>query len=122
MYSPVALIVPTALLPPATPSTSQLAPRFCESPVTVAVNCCGCVEVTAARLGLALTLMPVAAAVIVTIEDPDFVVSVIDVATTTLVAGFGTDVGAVYVTDVVVMLLSVPHAFPAHPASDQVTP
>src|ERR1700675_1060360 len=45
---PLALMVPTVLLPPATPSTAQVA---APPPGTVAVNCCVCVCTTAAIFG-----------------------------------------------------------------------
>jgi hypothetical protein len=64
VYKPLALIVPAAVLPPFVPSTDHVTPRFCESPVTVAVSCAGCDVVTAARLGLTLTLMAPATRVV----------------------------------------------------------
>ena len=39
VYKPPVVIVPTVLLPPATPSTDQLTPGLLV-PVTVALNCC----------------------------------------------------------------------------------
>ncbi len=38
VYNPPAVMVPTLVLPPATPFTFQVTPKF-DEPVTVAVNC-----------------------------------------------------------------------------------
>jgi hypothetical protein len=51
-YSPLALIVPAAASPPATPSTLHLAAAL---PGTVAVNCCFCARVSGANCGTMLT-------------------------------------------------------------------
>jgi hypothetical protein len=48
VYRPLALTVPTVLLPPAMPSTAQVA---APPPGTVAVNCCVCVSAMAAMVG-----------------------------------------------------------------------
>jgi hypothetical protein len=55
---------------------------------------------------------------------PLLVPSVTDVAVSVTVAGFGAVDGALYVTEVVVTLLSVPQAVPLHPLpeTDQLTP
>ncbi len=56
---------PEVELPPEVPSTDQVTPRFCESLVTVAVNCNGCVRVTAPRFGLRETVTPEVEAIVV---------------------------------------------------------
>ncbi len=48
-YRPLLLIVPTAALPPGTPSTAQVA---APAPGTVAVNCCDWPSVSAAFRGV----------------------------------------------------------------------
>ena len=55
------------------------------------------------------------AAVMVMAELADFVVSVTDVAVNVTVAGLGTEAGAVYVTELAVMLLRVPQVVPEQP-------
>jgi len=79
---------------------------------------------TDAEGGFTATEMGRGAAVSVIVDDADLVESAMEVALSVMVAGFGTVVGALYVTEVVVTLVSVPHVAPEHPLpeSDQVTP
>ena len=91
VYSPVLLTVPTAVLPPATPFTLQLTPRFCESFCTVAVNCWVREAFTAAEAGETDTLI---GAVTVMIAVLLLVSSLIDVAVSVTAAGFGIVDGA----------------------------
>lgn len=62
VYSPLALMSPTVLLPPETPSTDQLA---APPPGAVAVNCCVCHSEIAATLGDTVTFMTVTVTVAV---------------------------------------------------------
>lgn len=95
-----------------------------ESFATVAANCCLVVTGREAEVGLMETEMDSGAAVTVMAATADFVPSATDVAVSVTLAGFGTTVGALYVTEVVAEFVSVPHAAPEHPApeSPQVTP
>jgi hypothetical protein len=92
--------------------------------LTVAVNCCCVVTGTVAVVGLIDTEIGTGAALIVIVAPFDFVLSATEVAVSVTVAGDGTLAGAVYVTDVLVTLLSVPQADPVHPVPDnpQLTP
>jgi hypothetical protein len=69
------------------------------------------------------TLTPTAAVTVIATVDV-LVVSATDVAFSVTAAGLGTLDGALYVTDVVVTFVSVPHVAPLHPVpeTDQVTP
>jgi hypothetical protein len=57
-------------------------------------------------------------------DEADLVGSAAEVACSEIFAGLGTVAGAVYVTEVAVALVSVPHVLAEHPApeTDQVTP
>ena len=57
-------------------------------------------------------------------DEVDLVGSAAEVACSEIFAGLGTVAGAVYVTEVAVAFVSVPHVAPEHPApeTDQVTP
>ena len=92
VYSPVLLTVPTAVLPPATPFTLHLTPRFCESFCTVAVNCWVREAFTAAEAGETDTLI---GSVMEMVAAPLFVPSVTEVAVSVTAAGFGIVAGAV---------------------------
>jgi hypothetical protein len=61
-------------------------------PVTVAMNCCWAPDTTLTEEGDTETAT---ASTIVTVADADLVASACEVAVTVIVAGFGTDVGAV---------------------------
>jgi hypothetical protein len=61
-------------------------------PVTVAVNCCWAPDTTLTEEGETETAT---ASTMVTVADADLVASACEVAVTVIVAGFGTDVGAV---------------------------
>ena len=69
------------------------------------------------------TFTPTGAVTVIAVVEL-LVVSAIDVAFNVTAAGLGTFAGALYVTEVVVTLVSVPHVAPLHPVpeSDQVTP
>ena len=77
-------------------STSQLT-QVTAFPVTVAVKGWLCPVVSAARSGLMDTEAepPAAELVMVTVADPDFVVSAADIAVTVVLAGHGRAAGAV---------------------------
>jgi len=72
---------------------AHVTPAFAESPVTVALTDSVCVIAKPPRTGVTVTA--IAAATIVTVADPDFVVSATEVAVTVIPAGFGTVLGAV---------------------------
>ena len=91
VYSPVLLTVPTAVLPPATPFTLQLTPRFCESFCTVAVNCWVREAFTAAEAGETDTVIGAAMEMV---AEALLVVSATEVAVTVTVAGLGWFEGA----------------------------
>lgn len=103
------------------PLSAQFTPLFCESFVTVAVKPCVLPTLTLAEAGLTLT--PIAAVTVIA-TDVLFVPSAIDVASSVTVAGLGTLAGALYVTVVVVVFVSVPQVAPLHPVPeiDHVTP
>jgi hypothetical protein len=84
--------VPTVEFPPAVPLTDQVT-VLSLSPVTVAVNCCTWPAATNAVAGETVTAA--AEALIVTMAEADFVVSVLLVATTVAVVVCVT-LGAVY--------------------------
>ena len=92
VYSPVLLTVPTAVLPPATPFTLHLTPRFCESFCTVAVNCWVIEKPKLVEVGATDTLI---GAVTVMVAALLFVPSVTEVAVSVTAAGFGIVAGAV---------------------------
>jgi hypothetical protein len=75
-------------------------------------------------VGLTPTEIGGGAAVTVMVADADFVPSATEVAFIVTVAVVGTAAGAVYVADVVVTFVSVPHVAPEQPVpeSDHVTP
>ena len=91
VYSPVLLTVPTAVLPPATPFTLHLTPRFCESFCTVAVNCWVREAFTAAEAGETDTVIGAAMEMV---AEALLVVSATEVAVTVTVAGLGWFEGA----------------------------
>jgi hypothetical protein len=105
------------------PERDQLTPLFCESFWTVAVKFCVPPLTTLAVVGETATEI-VAAVVKLIVATAFFVVSRLDVAVSVTLAGLGSEAGAVYVTEVVVTLLSVPQVAPLHavPESAQVTP
>ena len=106
------------------PESDQLTPLFCESFCTEAVKLAPVETCTEPVVGLTETKIAGGAAVIVRTAAADFVPFATEVAVSVTVAGVGTAAGAVYVTELVVTLLSVPHVAPLHPApeSDQLTP
>lgn len=120
VYKPDVLTVPTVELPPVTPFTCQVTAVFVAL-LTVAVNCCVFPVCTLAVGGAMLTLT---AAVTVIPALDVLVVSAIEVAFRVTVEGVGILAGALYVTEVVVALVSVPQVAPLHPVPeiDQVTP
>jgi hypothetical protein len=120
VYKPDVLTIPTVELPPVIPFTCQVTAVFVAL-LTVAVNCCVFPVCTLAVSGATLTLT---AAVTVIPALDVLVVSAIEVAFSVTVAGVGMLAGALYVTEVVVELVSVPHVAPLHPVPDidQVTP
>ena len=64
------MIVPVDALPPAVPSTLQLTDVF-DVPLTLAVNCCGCVVITtAAAPGETLTVMVAGGGGVELLEPP----------------------------------------------------
>jgi hypothetical protein len=93
-YKPLDEMNPTAWLPPAIPSTSQVT-AVLGAPFTDAVNCCAPKSATVAALGETVTVLATAA-VTVTVADPDLGEFACEVAMTLTVAGFGTVDGAVY--------------------------
>ena len=106
------------------PESDHVTPLFCESFCNVAVKPAVVETCTESDPGLTETEIGSGAAVTVIVADADFVLSATEVAFSVTVAGVGTDAGAVYVVDVVVTLVSVPHVAPEHPVpeSDHVTP
>jgi hypothetical protein len=96
---------------------------FCVSFCTVAVNPTDVDTCTDVVAGFTDTVIG-GAPVTVIVATADFVPSATDVAVSVTVAGVGTVPGALYVTPVVVIPLSVPHPAPLHPAPDrlQLTP
>jgi hypothetical protein len=94
-YKPLDEMNPTAWLPPATPSTSQVT-AVLGAPFTDAVNCCVPKSATVAVLGETVTVLATPAAVTVRVAEPDFAEFACEVAMTLSVAGFGTVTGAVY--------------------------
>ena len=91
VYSPVLLTVPTAVLPPATPFTLHLAPRFCESFCTVVVNCWVRETFTEPEAGETDTVIGAAMEMV---AEALLVVSATEVAVTVTVAGLGWFEGA----------------------------
>jgi hypothetical protein len=91
VYSPVLLIVPTVVLPPATPFTLHLTPRFCELFCTVAANCCVRETFTEAEAGETDTLISAAMEIV---ADALLVASATEEAVKVTVAGLGTFEGA----------------------------
>jgi hypothetical protein len=65
------------------------------APFMDAVNCCVPKSGTLAAAGVTLTEAEATAAVVVTVADPDFVLSACDVAVTVTCGGLGTVAGAV---------------------------
>jgi hypothetical protein len=106
------------------PVVDHVTPAFPVSLVSVALIARVCEVTSPPRLGETLTVIFVETAVTVMVAVPLLVPSVTDVAVSVTVAGFGAVAGALYVTEVVVTLLSVPQTVPLQPlpASDQVTP
>ena len=103
------------------PVSVHVTPLFCVSFVTVAVKFWVLLTLTVAAVGARATAT---AAVTVMDAFDVFVVSPTDVAFRVTAAGLGTLAGALYVTEVVVTFVSVPHAAPLQPVpeSDHVTP
>lgn len=101
------------------PERDQFAPLPAASFVTVAVKFFVAPTPTLAVPGETLTL--IGGAVSVMVAEAFFDPSRFDVATNVTLAGDGNVAGAVYVTDVAVALLSVPHA-PLQPERLQFTP
>jgi hypothetical protein len=93
-YRPLVEMNPTDWFPPAIPLTSQLT-AVLGDPFTDAVNCCVPKFATEAALGDTLTELETAAAVTVTVADPDFEPSFCEVAVNVTCGGFGTVAGAV---------------------------
>ena len=106
------------------PVADHVTPTFPVSLVSVALIARVCEVTSPPRFGETLTVIFVDTAVTVMVAAPLLVPSVADVAVSVTVAGFGAVAGALYVTEVVVTLLSVPHAVPLHPlpVSNQLTP
>ena len=121
VYSPVLVTVPTVGLPPATPFTLHVTPRFRESFCTAAVNCWVVETFKVVDAGATDTLIE---AVTLIVAKAVLVVSATDVAVSMTVAGLGVVDGVLYVTEAFVTLLSVPQAVPAQPVPerDQITP
>ena len=84
-------MVPTVELPPATPLTLQVTPRFCESLETVALNCWVVETLSDAEEGDTETLM---GAVTVMVAVAFLEESAMEVAVRVTVAGAGTLEGA----------------------------
>lgn len=103
------------------PVRVHVTPLFCASFVTVAVKFWVLLTLIVADVGA--TLMPTGAVTVIAAVEL-LVVSATDIAFNVTAAGLGTLAGALYVTEVVVALDSVPHVAPLHPVpeSDQVTP
>ena len=97
---------------------------FCESFSTDALKLAVVETCTESDPGFTETEIGDEAAVTVIVADADFVPSDTEVAFSVTVAGAGTAAGAVYVAEVVVTFVNVPHAAPAHPVPerDHVTP
>src|SRR6476660_2513782 len=91
------------------PVSVHVTPLFCASLLTVAVKFCVLVTLIVAAVGKMLT--PTAAVTVIAAVEI-FVASAMDVAFNVTAAGPGTLAGALYVTEVVVALVSVPHAAP----------
>src|SRR5260221_370848 len=91
------------------PVSVHVTPLFCVSFVTVAVKFWVLLTLTVAAVGARATAT---AAVTVMDAFDVFVVSPTDVAFRVTAAGLGTLAGALYVTEVVVTFVSVPHAAP----------
>jgi hypothetical protein len=93
-YKPLEEMNPTDWFPPGIPSTCQLTAML-GAPFTEAVNCVVPKFATVAALGDTPTEDEAAAAVTVTVPDPDFVESAWEVAVTVTCGGLGTVAGAV---------------------------
>jgi hypothetical protein len=106
------------------PESDQVTPLFCKSFCNVAVKAAAVDTCTDVERGLTPTEIGSGAAVTVIVADADFVPSATEVALIVMVAGAGTAAGAVYVAEVVVTFVSVPHVAPEQPVpeSDHVTP
>ena len=106
------------------PESDHVTPLFCESFCSVALKLAEAETWTDADVGATETETGRGAGVTVIVADDDFVPSLIEVAFNATVAGVGTAAGALYVTAVVVTLVSVPHVAPEQPVpdSDHVTP
>jgi len=104
------------------PVAVHITPVFPGSLFTVADTIVVRVTASAPRFGVIARLIGPAAIAIV--AAPFFEVSLIEVAVNVTAAGAGTPAGAVYVTALVVLLESAPHAAPVHPAPEiaHVTP
>jgi hypothetical protein len=96
----------------------QVTPAFDESLWTVAVRESGCATVIPDRTGVMLTVTPEDCTIVIA-EVPFFVPSAIDVPVSVTVPGVGEMAGAVYVTEEVVLLVSVPQAEPEHPLPER---
>ena len=88
-------MTPTEELPPATPLTNQET-AVLVAPVTVAVNCTLIPAVVDESVGETVTVGFTAAAVMVTIAEPEGLLSAELTALTVTVAGLGTEDGATY--------------------------
>src|SRR5271157_3531377 len=88
-------MVPAVELPPATPSTDQ-ATAVLAVPVTVAANCTVAPANAQESVGATVTVAFTAGAVIVTIAEPEGLLSAELMALTVTTAGLGTEAGAVY--------------------------
>jgi hypothetical protein len=103
------------------PVRVHVTPLFWASFVTVAVKFWVLLTLTVAAVGATTT--PTGAVTVIAAFDV-FVVSPTEVAFKVTAAGLGTLAGALYVTEVVVTFVSVPHVAPLQPVpeSDHVTP
>lgn len=117
VYKPAVEIVPTVLLPPVTPFTSQVTAVLLEF-VTVAENCRVANDATVAVVGEIPTLTAAAGGSIVTAADADLVVSACETAAMVTVVTAAT-LGAVYKPAAeIVPNVELP---PAIPLTSQVT-
>ena len=118
------LSVPQAAPPQPAPDRDQVTPLLRGSFVSVAAN--ALVPMPACTLAVAgetVTEIPAEVGMVICAEA-DFVESVFETTVRLTAAGLGRVAGAVYVTEVGVVLLSVPQADPLQPLpeTDQLTP
>ena len=102
------------------PESVQLTPLFCVSFCNCAVKFDVWETCTEPEVGFTATEMGGGAVVTVMVADADFVLSATEVAFKVTEGGAGAAAGALYVTEVVVTLVSVPQVAPEQPVPESV--